>query len=65
MKFTPHMPVFRLPRKLARIAPKLRQSRFRAVVAVRPVALRARAVHPGRRASGTFLIGRTYVPTHN
>ncbi|MCW2620993.1 MAG: Deoxycytidine triphosphate deaminase, partial [Frankiales bacterium] len=65
VKFTPHLPVFRLPRKLARIAPKLRQSRFRAVVAVRPVAsVPVRCIQVAAQ-SGTFLIGRTYVPTHN
>ncbi len=63
--FTPHLPVFRLHRKLARLAPKLRQSRFRAVVAVRPVpSVRVRCLQVAS-ASGMFLIGRTYVPTHN
>jgi deoxycytidine triphosphate deaminase len=65
VKFVPHLPVFRLPRKLARIAPKLRRSRFRAVVAVRPVPsvpVRCIQVSAG---SGMFLVGRTFVPTHN
>jgi deoxycytidine triphosphate deaminase len=65
VRFTPHLPVFRLERKLARLAPKLRQSRFRAVVAVRPVpsvTVRCLQVATG---SGMFLVGRTYVPTHN
>ena len=65
VKFTPHLPVFRLHRKLARLTPKLRQSRFRAVVAVRPVPpVRVRCLQVAS-ASGMFLIGRTYVPTHN
>ena len=63
--FTPHLPVFRLPRKLARLAPKLRQSRFRAVVAVREVpSVPVRCIQV-EAASGMFLVGRTFVPTHN
>jgi deoxycytidine triphosphate deaminase len=65
VKFTPHLPVFRLERKLARIAPKLRQSRFRAVVAVRPVpSVPVRCIQVAA-PSGMFLVGRTFVPTHN
>jgi deoxycytidine triphosphate deaminase len=65
VKFTPHLPVFRLERKLARLAPKLRQSRFRAVVAVRPVSsVPVRCIQVANE-SGMFLIGRTFVPTHN
>jgi deoxycytidine triphosphate deaminase len=65
VKFTPHLPVFRLERKLARLAPKLRQSRFRAVVAVRRVpSVPVRCIQVAA-PSGTFLVGRTYVPTHN
>ncbi len=63
--FTPHLPVFRLSRKLARLAPELRQSRSRAVVAVRPVAPVPVRCLQVAAASGMFLIGRTYVPTHN
>jgi deoxycytidine triphosphate deaminase len=65
VRFTPHLPVFRLQRKLARLAPKLRQSRFRAVVAVRPVpTVPVRCIEVAA-ASGMFLVGRTCVPTHN
>ena len=65
VKFTPHLPVFRLQRKLARLAPKRRQTRFRAVVAARPVAtIPVRCIQVAAR-SGMFLVGRTYVPTHN
>jgi deoxycytidine triphosphate deaminase len=65
VKFTPHLPVFRLERKLARLAPKLRQSRFRAVVAVRPMAsVPVRCIQVAA-PSGMFLVGRTFVPTHN
>ncbi len=63
--FTPHLPVFRLERKLARLAPKLRQSRFRSVVAVRPVpSVPVRCIQVAA-PSGMFLVGRTFVPTHN
>ncbi len=65
VKFTPHLPVFRLPRKAARLAPKLRPSRFRAVVAVRPTATVPVRCIEVAAASGTYLVGRTYVPTHN
>jgi deoxycytidine triphosphate deaminase len=65
VRFTPHIPVFRLERKLARLEPKLRQSRFRAIVAVRPVpSVPVRCIQVAAE-SGTFLVGRTYVPTHN
>ena len=63
--FTPHLPVFRLERMLARLAPKRRQSRFRAVVAVRPIpSVPVRCIQVAAN-SGTFLVGRNYVPTHN
>ena len=63
--FTPHLPVFRLQRELDRLAPRLRQSRSRAVVAVRPVpSVPVRCIQVADE-SGTFLVGRTYVPTHN
>ena len=45
--------------------PKLRQSRFRAVVAVRPLSsVPVRCIQVAA-ASGMVLVGRTYVPTHN
>jgi deoxycytidine triphosphate deaminase len=63
--FTPHLPVFRLARKLARLAPKRRQSLFRAVVAVRPVpSVPVRCIEVAAE-TGMFLVGRTFVPTHN
>ena len=65
VEFTPHLPVFRLQRKLDRLQGKRRQSRFRSVIAVRPVpSVPVRCIQVAA-ASGTFLIGRTYVPTHN
>jgi deoxycytidine triphosphate deaminase len=65
VKFTPHLPVFRLERKLARLAPKRRQSLFRAVVAVRPVPSVAVRCIEVEAADGVFLVGRAFVPTHN
>jgi deoxycytidine triphosphate deaminase len=65
VKFTPHLPVFRLERKLARLAPKRRQSRFRAVVAVRPISTVPVRCIQVAASSGMFLVGRTFVPTHN
>jgi deoxycytidine triphosphate deaminase len=65
VKFVPHLPVFRLPRKAERLTDKRRQSRFRSVVAVRPTeSVPVRCIQVAA-PSGTFLIGRTYVPTHN
>ena len=65
VKFTPHLPVFRLERKLARLAPKRRQARFRAVVAVRPVPSVAVRCIEVEAEDGVFLVGRAFVPTHN
>jgi deoxycytidine triphosphate deaminase len=63
--FTPHLPVFRLERKLAGLAPRVRQSRFRAVVAVRRISsVPVRCIQVAA-PSGMFLVGRTFVPTHN
>ena len=63
--FVPHLPVFRLQRKLDRLTTERRQSRFRAVVAVRAVpSVRVRCIQV-ESPSGMFLVGRTYVPTHN
>ncbi len=63
--FTSHLPVFRLQRKLDRLGPKLRQSRSRAVVAVRRVETVPVRCLQVAASSGMYLIGRTYVPTHN
>jgi deoxycytidine triphosphate deaminase len=64
VKFTPHIPVFRLPRKLAR-QKYGRFHRFRAITDVQPmesVPVRCIQVDDPR---GMFLAGRTFVPTHN
>ena len=64
MKFTPRIPVFRLERKLARL--KAGPShRHRAIVDVRPVmSYPVRCVQVGA-PDGMFLVGRTFIPTHN
>ena len=65
VKFTPDRPVFRLPRKLSRqrlIGP---HHRFRAIVDVcefESVPVRCIQVSA---PSGLFLVGRTFIPTHN
>ena len=62
--FTPDIPVFRLPRKLAR-QKHGRSHRFRAITDVHPVEsvpVRCIQVNDPR---GMFLAGRTFVPTHN
>jgi deoxycytidine triphosphate deaminase len=65
VRFTPRMPVFRLPRKLARLKADNRAHLFRAIVAVDEVAsVPVRCIQVSS-ASGMFLVGHTYVPTHN
>jgi deoxycytidine triphosphate deaminase len=64
VKFTPRIPVFRLERKLARIRTGVPQ-RHRAIVDARPVAsYPVRCIQVGA-PDGMFLVGRTYIPTHN
>ncbi len=63
--FTPHLPVFRLSRKLERLASKRRQSRFRAVVDVQPMASVPVRCLEVSADSGMFLVTRSFVPTHN
>ncbi len=66
VKFTPHRPVFRLPRKLAR--QKLadaRYHRFRAIVDVREIeSVPVRCIEVAN-PTGMFLVTRSYIPTHN
>lgn len=64
VKFVPHLPVFRLPRKLARQR-AARKHTFRAVVAVRPVPSRPVRCIEVAAPTGLFLVGRRYLPTHN
>jgi deoxycytidine triphosphate deaminase len=63
--FTPHKPVFRLPRKLARQTLTQRFDFGRAIVDVKPAAsVPVRCIEVGR-ADGCYLVTRSYIPTHN
>jgi deoxycytidine triphosphate deaminase len=63
--FTPRLPVFRLARKLARLKADARGHDFRAVRAVREVpTVPVRCIQVSA-PSGMFLVGDSYVPTHN
>jgi deoxycytidine triphosphate deaminase len=64
VKFVPDIPVFRLPRKLARQR-ALAKHRFRAIVDVRAVPSQPVRCIQVAAADGLFLIGRNYLPTHN
>jgi deoxycytidine triphosphate deaminase len=65
VKFTPRMPVFRLARKLARLKTDRRGHEFRSIRAVREVpTVPVRCIQVSA-PSGMFLIGDSYVPTHN
>jgi hypothetical protein len=65
VKFTPRLPVFRLGRKLARLKSDDRAHAFRAIVAVRDVSsVPVRCIQVSS-PSGLFLVGPTYIPTHN
>ena len=66
VKFTPRrLPVFRLARKLARMKTDDRGHEHRSVRAVRPVpTVPVRCIQVSA-PSGMFLIGDSYVPTHN
>jgi deoxycytidine triphosphate deaminase len=64
VKFTPHISVFRLERK----ARRLKSGRFhshRAIIDVRRVASRPVRCIQVASPSGMFLVGRTFLPTHN
>jgi deoxycytidine triphosphate deaminase len=64
--FTPRrVPVFRLPRKLARLKSDDRAHEFRSIRAVREVATVPVRCIQVSSPSGMFLIGDSYVPTHN
>jgi deoxycytidine triphosphate deaminase len=65
VEFTPRMPVFRLARKLARLKSDGRASEHRSVRAVREVpTVPVRCIQVSA-PSGMFLVGDSYVPTHN
>ena len=65
IQFSADLPVFRLPRKLARQQFGKRLHRFRAIVAVREVPSVAVRCIQVSAPSGQFLVTRSYVPTHN
>ncbi len=65
VKFTPRMPVFRLPRKLARLKRDQAAHAFRGIRAVREIAsVPVRCIQVSR-PDGVFLAGERFVPTHN
>jgi len=64
VNFTPHLTVFRLERKVARLRIR-RVQRFRAVVDVRPVPTRPVRCIQVDAEDGLFLVGATFIPTHN
>ncbi|MBM7806272.1 deoxycytidine triphosphate deaminase [Geodermatophilus bullaregiensis] len=65
VEFTPRIPVFRLARKLARLKTDGRGHQHRSVRAVRPVpTVPVRCIQVSA-PSGMFLVGDSYVPTHN
>jgi deoxycytidine triphosphate deaminase len=65
VKFTPHLPVFRLPRKLARQKAVGGFQRFRSIVAVRPCERMPVRCIQVAAPDGMFLITRSFIPTHN
>lgn len=63
--FTPHAPVFRLDRKLARQKTERLHGRTRSIVAVREIpSVPVRCIQVGA-PSGQFLITKAFIPTHN
>jgi deoxycytidine triphosphate deaminase len=65
VKFSPDRPVFRLPRKLGRQRLVGRHHRFRAIIDVRESAsVPVRCIQVSS-ASGLFLVGPNFIPTHN
>lgn len=62
--FTPRIPVFRLRRELARLTAGLPR-RHRAIVDVRSVASYPVRCIQVAAPDGMFLVGRTFIPTHN
>jgi deoxycytidine triphosphate deaminase len=65
VKFSPNRPVFRLPRKLARQRRAGGHHLFRAVVDVREAgSVPVRCIQVSA-PSGQFVVGRTFIPTHN
>jgi len=65
VKFTPHFPVFRLQRKVARIKRQGNFHAFRAIVDVREIESRPVRCIQVSNPTGLFLAGPTFIPTHN
>lgn len=65
VKFTPTFSVFRLRRKTARIKEDRPSHRFRAIVDVRHVDSRPVRCIEVSNPTGLFLVGPTFIPTHN
>jgi deoxycytidine triphosphate deaminase len=65
VKFTPNRAVFRLPRKLERQPRERTHHLFRAIVDVREMeSVPVRCIQVSA-PSGLFLVGRSFIPTHN
>ena len=64
VRFTPHLNVFRLERKVARVKDGPVQ-RFRAITDVREVSTRPVRCIEVDAQDGLFLAGPTFIPTHN
>jgi deoxycytidine triphosphate deaminase len=64
VKFTPRIPVFRLERKLARLKTGPAH-RHRAITDARPVSSYPVRCIQVAAPDGMFLVGKTYIPTHN
>jgi deoxycytidine triphosphate deaminase len=63
--FTPHEPVFRLPRKRLRQALTQHFNFGRAITEINPArSMPVRCIEVGS-ADGTFLVTRSFIPTHN
>jgi hypothetical protein len=63
--FTPHRPVFRLPRKLARQKTEGTFERYRSIIGVRRVDSTPVRCIQVADPSGIFLVTRSFIPTHN
>jgi hypothetical protein len=65
VKFTPWFEVFRLPRKVARLKTTGRRHLHRGILDVQPVGSRPVRCIQVSAPDGMFLVGRTFIPTHN
>jgi len=65
VQFKPTEQVFRLPRKAERLSPSSSRQNFRCVESISPVASRPVKCIGVASPSHLFLVGRTFIPTHN